>query len=170
MNRRHIAFAPVIAPAPPKQQNPQETRPRKFRRVTRACDYCHKRSIKCRASDDVPESCQNCLDFAVACTYDRPAKKRGTKSGYGKQARLDASSSNDEKRDARMLLELTNSVQAPGLFGGAEKSIPEKWRTLMEVHEAKIRGLVDVYFEVIYPMYVSCISPRSSFSFLLPRT
>jgi hypothetical protein len=91
------------------------------------------------------------VDFAVDCTYDRPAKKRGTKSGYAKAARQDGASSQDEKRDARMLLDLTNGIQgAPS--GGVDKAIPEKWRAMMQEHEGKIRGLVDVYFEVVYPM------------------
>jgi hypothetical protein len=62
--------------------------------------------------------------------------------------------SHDEKRDAQMLLELTNGIQGDATFGASDTAIPEKWRIMMEANEAKIRGLVDVFFEVVYPMYV----------------
>jgi hypothetical protein len=107
----------------------------------------------------------------VACTYDRPAKKRGTKSGYGKVTHQEGSSSHDEKRDAQMLLELTNGNQASEFFSATNAAIPEKWRLMMEANEAKIRGLVDVYFEVVYPMCVFLHAPSLfvSVSTYLPR-
>lgn len=148
MNQPRVAY-PALAPAPmaPKPGD----RPRKLRRITRACDYCHKRSIRCRPSIEDRNSCQNCIDFAVACTYDRPAKKRGTKSGHEK-TRQEGPCSLDESRDAQMLLELTNGIPGQVSFSGIEIGIIEKWRAMMEPNEAKIRGLVDVFFEVVYPM------------------
>ena len=148
MNQPRVTY-PVLAPAPPAPK--PGDRPRKLRRITRACDYCHKRSIRCRPSIEDRNFCQNCIDFAVACTYDRPAKKRGTKSGHEK-AHQEGSGSLDEKRDAQMLLELTNRISGHGSFSGAEMENMEKWRSMMEPNEAKIRGLVNVYFEVVYPM------------------
>ncbi|ORX35538.1 fungal-specific transcription factor domain-domain-containing protein [Kockovaella imperatae] len=48
----------------------------KKRRNTRACDRCHKASIKC--SPDVSgDSCSSCAAFGCHCTYDRPRKRRG---------------------------------------------------------------------------------------------
>jgi hypothetical protein len=44
-----------------------------------------------------------------------------------------------------MLLELTGSI--PTTF-----SIPEKWAAMIFANEGKIQDLVEVYFEVIYPM------------------
>lgn len=156
-------FPRALAPAPVQPTMNQGPRPRKLRRITRACDYCHKRSIRCQPSDEEGQAaCQNCVDFAVPCTYDRPAKKRGTKSGQEKLALQkdgEASNSYDEKRDAQMLLELTNGIQADGSLVMFDKAIPEKWRVMMEANEAQIRGLVDVYFEVIYPMYVALCLP-----------
>lgn len=55
-----------------------------------------------------------------------------------------------------MLLELTNGVQGNGNFNVVDKFlIPEQWKTMVMVNESKIRDLVDVYFEVVYPMYVT---------------
>ena len=39
-------------------------------------DLCHRRSIRCRSSQEDAERCQNCYDFDVPCTYDRPSKRR----------------------------------------------------------------------------------------------
>jgi hypothetical protein len=39
-------------------------------------DLCHRRSIRCRSSNEDAVRCQNCYDFNVACTYDRPSKRR----------------------------------------------------------------------------------------------
>ncbi|KAG9254299.1 uncharacterized protein F5Z01DRAFT_681385 [Emericellopsis atlantica] len=47
----------------------------KRRRVTRACDYCHRRSVRCQ---QLPGGkCRNCLDFGQDCLYERQVKKRG---------------------------------------------------------------------------------------------
>jgi len=52
-------------------------RPKKLQRISQACDLCHRRSIRCRPSDENPhKQCQNCYDFAVECTYNRPSKRR----------------------------------------------------------------------------------------------
>lgn len=53
-------------------------RPKKLQRASRACDLCHRRSIRCRPSIEDPEAkCQNCQDFAVECTYNRPSRRGG---------------------------------------------------------------------------------------------
>jgi hypothetical protein len=154
MKHKHQPYYPrALAPAPVQPATNLGPRPRKLRRITRACDYCHKRSIRCQPDEGGQAACQNCVDFRVPCTYDRPAKKRGTKSGQEKLAlQQEAEGSYDEKRDAQMLLELTNGIQTDGSVAAHDKAIPEKWRVMMEANEAKIRGLVDVYFEVVYPM------------------
>lgn len=134
-----------------------QSRPRKLRRISRACDFCHKRSIRCKPSAEDAGRCQNCLDFGVGCTYNRPLKKRGIKSGNGKQPSRNRSqnegASRDGESDARMLLELTNGLHGNGTFGVVDKfSVSEKWRTMALANEGMIRDLVEVYFEVVYPM------------------
>jgi hypothetical protein len=110
---------------------------------------------------DEPQRCQNCLDFGVACTYLRPKKKRGIKSGSTRKnstagsgsASGSAPGSRAGERDAQMLLELTNGAPGSSDFQVAGQfSIPEKWQTLVQANEEKIKELVHVYFEVVYPM------------------
>lgn len=157
----HVAFPPL---APPNQPQEATSKPKKLRRISRACDFCHKRSIRCKPSTEDVVRCQNCLDFAVACTYNRPAKKRGIKSGSSKAA-SENGGSRDGESDARMLLELTNGVQGNGNFNVVDKFlIPEQWKTMVMANESKIRDLVDVYFEVVYPMHVSFPFPSTRFN------
>jgi hypothetical protein len=50
-------------------------RPRRLLRNSKACDFCHKRRIKCQNSPVNPGRCQNCTDFDVQCNYSRPSKR-----------------------------------------------------------------------------------------------
>jgi hypothetical protein len=52
-----------------------------------------------------------------------------------------------------MLLELTNGIHGNGNFNVVDKfSIPGKWKTMVLANESKIQDLMEVYFEVVYPM------------------
>lgn len=52
-------------------------RPKKLQRISQACDLCHRRSIRCRPStENAQQQCQNCYDFGVECTYNRPSRRR----------------------------------------------------------------------------------------------
>jgi hypothetical protein len=52
-------------------------RPKKLQRISQACDLCHRRSIRCRPSNEnAQQQCQNCFDFGVPCTYHRPSRRR----------------------------------------------------------------------------------------------
>jgi hypothetical protein len=52
-----------------------------------------------------------------------------------------------------LLLELNGIVEGNGNFNVVDKFfIPEKWRSMVLENEEKIRNLVEVYFEVVYPM------------------
>ncbi|OWZ77690.1 hypothetical protein C365_03443 [Cryptococcus neoformans Bt85] len=48
----------------------------KRKRVSRACDRCHKLGNKCSPSE-TPPLCQPCIDYGQKCTYDRPQGRRG---------------------------------------------------------------------------------------------
>ena len=150
-----VTFPRVTLGGPPPSHtapSDSEPRPKKQRRISRACDFCHKRSTRCKPSEDDPSRCQNCSDFAVNCTYNRPAKKRGIKSG-NKQPGGSGSSSVDGEQDARMLLELTNGIHGNGTFNMVNKfSILDRWKTVVLANEGMIRDLMGVYFEVVYPM------------------
>ncbi|KAK5736218.1 hypothetical protein LTR17_007558 [Elasticomyces elasticus] len=55
----------------------ESSKPKKLQRISQACDLCHRRSIRCRPSiENAPQQCQNCYDFGVDCTYNRPSRRR----------------------------------------------------------------------------------------------
>lgn len=139
-------------------------RPRKLRRVTRACDFCHRRSTRCKQSQESQDDsrCQNCLDFDIACTFERPARKRGSKRQRQAQVDEDGSPSGEH---ANLLLQMINSHVDDGeaySYGKTDRGTVEtftfplatEYRDMVLGNPDIIQDLVSVYFEVVYPMYV----------------
>ncbi|KAK8172028.1 fungal-specific transcription factor domain-containing protein [Phyllosticta citrichinensis] len=66
------------APQSPTETGPENTAPRpavpmqKRRRVTRACDECRRKKIKC----DGKQPCTHCTVYSYECTYDQPSNRR----------------------------------------------------------------------------------------------
>jgi Fungal Zn(2)-Cys(6) binuclear cluster domain len=142
------------------QDVPNE-KPRKIRRITRACDYCHKRSIKCRASQDLEDKrCQNCYEFAQPCTYDRPVKRRGAKKrspspevGNGRYKQGNGVSGEALNGSHGPPAGPQGSFTAYGhAFVSREKG--SDWRAPELASQAMIVDLVEIYFEIVYPMLV----------------
>lgn len=59
-------------------QDAEDPEDRKRRRVTRACDICWKKKIKCL--NDSQSACIHCRSNGFTCTYFRDAKRRGPKA------------------------------------------------------------------------------------------
>jgi hypothetical protein len=65
--------------------NQREDTPRKRQRVSRACDFCHARGLRCRRGDsNINEhgglsDCLTCIDYGVPCKVERPIRRRGRK-------------------------------------------------------------------------------------------
>ncbi|KAK9379510.1 fungal-specific transcription factor domain-containing protein, partial [Kockiozyma suomiensis] len=56
-----------------KSENPSNLTPlQKRRRVTRACDECRRKKIKC----DGKQPCTHCTVYSYECTYDQPSNRR----------------------------------------------------------------------------------------------
>ncbi|PQE05763.1 C6 transcription factor protein [Rutstroemia sp. NJR-2017a BVV2] len=122
----------MLGAAPP--QSEFDAPRRKARRIPRACDFCHRRSIRCRVSSTDPTKCQNCADFGEPCTNNRPAKKRGV----------------------RPLAERAGDSAVPStaiIPGGIEQHISEAWKAPAIAPQALVMNLVKVYFEVVYPIF-----------------
>ncbi|KAJ8656709.1 hypothetical protein O0I10_007556 [Lichtheimia ornata] len=49
-------------------------------RITRACDMCRKKKVKCHATPGT--ACSNCIDAGTPCEFNQSAKKRGPPKGY----------------------------------------------------------------------------------------
>jgi hypothetical protein len=56
--------------------------PRKRSKISRACDECRRKKIKCDAtSDNVNEPCSNCRRSSSQCLFSRVPQKRGPSKG-----------------------------------------------------------------------------------------
>ncbi|KAI1271405.1 fungal-specific transcription factor domain-containing protein [Xylaria sp. FL0933] len=102
----------------------------KRRRVTQACDFCHKRAIKCQKSP-VDTSCENCKDFSQPCTYDRRPRKRGVQRTVAR--------TNDDSQSCE-------AFRPP-------EAIQEPWTSPSTVSQGTIVDLVELYFEIVYPIF-----------------
>ena len=145
------------APASSSSNNDTPTDPSavtlKRRRITRACDRCHKGGIKCAASKD-PGVCLPCASFGSECTYDRPLKRRGPAArrlkgeaegleGNGSTEGRDqlGSGSPDEKPLPR------RKVTHRGM--GVDADV---WRAEHVASSEIIEHLVQGYLRIVYPM------------------
>ncbi|KAH8666284.1 hypothetical protein BX600DRAFT_511229 [Xylariales sp. PMI_506] len=62
------------------------TPPRKRSKVSRACDECRRKKVKCDApSDTGEEQCSNCRRANIRCMFSRIPQKRGPSKGYIKE-------------------------------------------------------------------------------------
>lgn len=158
-------------------------RPKKLQRVSKACkclqnhalrviatdqspgDFCNRRSIKCSKGDDPLGRCQNCADFDVPCTFDRPIKRRGVKSSRtvsqdapdltsplssGVRSQSDASQKWSRSGDSWAALNPLWAAQDNP--DRDETALRRSWSAFAIATERTIRNLVQVYFEIVYPM------------------
>lgn len=60
--------------------------PRKRSKVSRACDECRRKKIRCDATSEGPNaSCTSCKRMGAACQFSRVPMKRGPSKGYIKE-------------------------------------------------------------------------------------
>ncbi|KAI0195490.1 hypothetical protein F4808DRAFT_474576 [Astrocystis sublimbata] len=101
----------------------------KKRRATQACDFCHRRAIKCQ-HPPVHKSCENCKRFGQRCTYNRRPKKRGVR----------ALVTDGGQSGPNSTLSLTRALEQP-------------WTCPPVASQATIVDLVELFFEVVYPIF-----------------
>ncbi|KAI1134111.1 hypothetical protein F5Y05DRAFT_244598 [Hypoxylon sp. FL0543] len=65
---------------------PDNIPPRKRSKVSRACDECRRKKVKCDAvSENGEEPCSNCRRSSIRCLFSRIPQKRGPSKGYIKE-------------------------------------------------------------------------------------
>ncbi|KAI1293106.1 fungal-specific transcription factor domain-containing protein [Xylaria venustula] len=105
----------------------------KRRRVTQACDFCHRRAIKCQKSP-ADTSCENCKDFSQMCTFERRPRKRGL------QVRTGARTADDGWTGDNSLSRTTCKVSKP-------------WASPSVISQATAVDVIELYFEIVYPIF-----------------
>ncbi|KAJ5405338.1 hypothetical protein N7465_006622 [Penicillium sp. CMV-2018d] len=162
-------------------------KPRKLQRVSKACDFCNRRSIKCGRSEDPLGRCQNCADFDVPCTFDRPAKRRGVKAGTRASMRdtplvgtpapenvlpvppAPQATGRMSNSSASRSSYYTESAHRPSFTGDPwstfnaggvategyddDGALRNSWNAFAIASDRQIRNLVQVYFEIVYPIF-----------------
>lgn len=56
--------------------------PRKRSKVSRACDECRRKKIRCDAASEGNESCSSCKRVGTSCQFSRQPMKRGPSKGF----------------------------------------------------------------------------------------
>ena len=154
-----------------------DVRPRKLQRASRACDFCHRRSVKCTTGGDASRKCQNCIDFDVDCEYTRPWKRaRGSQAiVVGKDNDVDNGRRADDQLDASTFrsnihehaiplsandVQLASPIKRLYEFESEMQSthIPrtrlgEAWKAFAIAVEPTISALIDVYYSIVYPIF-----------------
>ncbi|KAI9305875.1 fungal-specific transcription factor domain-containing protein [Cunninghamella echinulata] len=94
-----------------------EENPTKRQRVSKACEQCRKKKVKCLGS---PPTCNNCKSLGLNCQYLESTKKRGPPKGYieaieGRLQRLEALLGSiiedDDPRSQAILAELNAPLE-----------------------------------------------------------
>lgn len=83
----HMAQHPMpvaVGPPMPAQYTMGDNiPPRKRSKVSRACDECRRKKIKCDAQSDTGETpCSSCARSSIRCLFSRVPQKRGPSKGY----------------------------------------------------------------------------------------
>ncbi|KAL3478479.1 fungal-specific transcription factor domain-containing protein [Aspergillus californicus] len=142
------------------------SRPRKLQRISKACDFCNRRSIKCNKNNGSAAPCQNCTDFGVPCTYDRPAGRRGARrhaSADPSQSMQDVSPTISSRSTGPAIVSqsrmtdgqwdmLNNGARPQPVVGRTDGSL-DPWKAFAVASQATIRDLAQVYFEIVYPIF-----------------
>ncbi|ODV89657.1 hypothetical protein CANCADRAFT_46071 [Tortispora caseinolytica NRRL Y-17796] len=122
-------------------QDPTLVIRRKVNRVSRACDFCHKRGVRCKPMPGVDpavlSNCLTCFEHNVSCTYTRPGRKRGSKArGISPSSSVHTESGG---------LPIASYVRP-----SSDTSYSSRYQ---KIHPATVRALVNIYFDTIYPIF-----------------
>ncbi|KAI4860708.1 hypothetical protein F4820DRAFT_97407 [Hypoxylon rubiginosum] len=115
----------------------------KSRRVTQACDFCHRRGVKCREAPPNSEStetstCLTCIEYGQECTRKRQPKKRGTKP---------------RGLPVGIVLNRLSRVQIAGPFDVIDPAVSFKTSASSLDNRKIITTLLDVYLDTVHPSF-----------------
>ncbi|PHH86622.1 hypothetical protein CDD83_9977 [Cordyceps sp. RAO-2017] len=83
---QHALSVSVGQSVPPPYQISDGIPPRKRSKVSRACDECRRKKIKCDAPSDTGDTpCSSCARSSIRCLFSRVPQKRGPSKGYIKE-------------------------------------------------------------------------------------
>ncbi|CUM46139.1 uncharacterized protein AC631_01443 [Debaryomyces fabryi] len=122
--------------------NENSSAPRKRSKVSRACDACRRKKIRCDAElssslQTVTKICNNCVKNGEKCTFSRVPLKRGPSKGYIRDLE-DKLENNSQTRKKSFTLETKNqplpypnSLQRNSVTGATTTSPPTTTSTIV---------------------------------------
>ncbi|CAG59674.1 uncharacterized protein GVI51_G08679 [Nakaseomyces glabratus] len=124
----------------------------KRRKVTRACDDCRKKKVKC----DGNQPCIHCTVYSYECTYNHPLKRLQSRSGSGSVSTLRGLSNSNSNSNSSIvsLASLNQSMQGLGTGSGVSKVQKNLSSRKYNTKNAKLQAELDVYktiFEALFP-------------------
>lgn len=139
---------PVQQPSTPQQmaqnamsmaQDPhysqQDSNQRKRSKVSRACDECRRKKIRCDAtSENGPEACTSCKRTGARCQFSRQPMKRGPSKGYIKEL---------ADRLSRLEYEQQQQIGHSPQNGQQHSQVPELQSYLQSMSDQSMAGLPD---------------------------
>ncbi|KAJ2762658.1 hypothetical protein IWQ57_005745, partial [Coemansia nantahalensis] len=75
----HAGHGAASPPLPDDPDVPSDDDGHKRQRISRACDRCRRKKVKCNG---LQPTCTHCAAIGATCTYLDTAKKRGPPKGY----------------------------------------------------------------------------------------
>ncbi|KAJ6786638.1 hypothetical protein PWT90_03728 [Aphanocladium album] len=137
-------------------QMDQGRREPKRHRVTRACDFCHRRSIRCQTPSG-ETTCQNCRNFDHQCTYHREPRRRGTGGAQGAAEAKVASGRPNTGRASQQTATRSDQPSSAEIPAAAVPVLPQgegpSWAAPFVPPQGIIVDLLDIYFEIVYPIF-----------------
>ncbi|KDN64001.1 hypothetical protein CSUB01_10048 [Colletotrichum sublineola] len=135
----------------------------KRRRITKACDFCHRRGRKCKpvpegsgvaagvASPGGTPSCLTCIEHGATCTWNRVAAKRGVKSKTSPSSSSATTTNNNNNNKQRQ---------------SCDDGEGDGWVYDESRHGSRslVSRLISIFFDTVYPVCVPSLSVSLSLS------
>ncbi len=132
---------------------PSSERAVKRQRTSYACDFCHRRGLKCRNASVGEQrvgggvgSCLTCLEHGQTCTRTREAKRRGTKPRSSKP-------SADMRDEAQDRVDSATVSETKKLLGPQSLSQTDRPRGAEALHRDLVALLLEVYLNSVHPVF-----------------
>lgn len=122
----------------------------KQRRIGRACDYCHQRSIRCQPTGG-GRPCKNCHQFDQPCTYHRKPRRRGAQSRATAES---GTAVRQRQLTPQGTIAVSQSLPVEdSVASKKETQQHDSWHAPFIASQAVIMDLAELYFEIVYPIF-----------------
>ncbi|KAB5571733.1 hypothetical protein GE09DRAFT_1096654 [Coniochaeta sp. 2T2.1] len=123
------------------------TRPRRLLRNSKACDFCHKRRIKCQASSIDSTRCQNCADFDLVCEFTRPSRRARSINTSN------APDANPESRPSGRTGTTEDTSSVVNNDRNSDQPLSSAWQRFARASTPVVKKLLSLHQEIVHPIF-----------------